>query len=366
MIAKKSIKTRAMALVLALAMIISVTYIDGRKKRVSARGGVIVTGEFDDVTITLEGDGIPTIEFDSGDLGGPSTTTRNLEATVLSPAVYAVEAPNIIIENDLDSESEYKDYVPVAFFTDNEYSKELTTDVKIEEGDVKQLEIGKSYNLYFAFEKTIAEGEYEYKEITKGAVYSINYVNVNDALKFMLSKNEAGRNYSLSLKTDKTNIKKHIVGYFYDYVGDKDTVADISSSEWNYNGELTDVNISDVTNKTYHAFYQYKIDGTDIKETGKVGNGLDPVPAIVTPSVTVTPEKEDPNKALIEDTKEDGVIVSSNVSNLTALSTVTVTFKSGRKPWTCWPRWAWRIGRTPIPTSCPAVSSSGCPSPGPS
>lgn len=325
---KRGLKTRVLAFVLALVMIISVSYIDGWNKKTSARGGVIVTGEFDDVTITLEGDGIPTIEFDSGDLGGPSTSTRNLEATVLSPAVYAVEAPNIIIENDLDSESEYKDYVPVAFFTDNEYSKELTTDVKIEEGDVKQLEIGKSYNLYFAFEKTIAEGEYEYKEITKGAVYSINYVNVNDALKFMLSKNEAGRNYSLSLKTDKTNIKKHIVGYFYDYVGDKDTVADISSSEWNYNGEFTDVNISDVTNKTYHAFYQYKIDGTDIKETGKVGNGLDPVPAIVTPSVTVTPEKEDPNKALIADTKEDGVIVSSNVSNLTALSTVTVTFKS--------------------------------------
>ena len=328
MIAKKSIKTRAMALVLALAMIISVTYIDGRKKSVSARGGVIVKGEFDDVIITLEGDDIPIIKFDSGDLGGASISMRNLEATVLSPAVYAVEAPNIKIESDLDSESEYKDYVPVAFFTDDEYSKELTTDVKIEEGDVKELEIGKSYNLYFAFEKTNDEGGYEYKEITKGAVYSINYVNVNDALKFMLSKNEAGRNYSLSLKTDKTNIKKHIVGYFYYYVGDKDTVADISSSEWKYNGELTDVNISDVTNKTYHAFYQYEIDGTDIKETGKVGNGLDPVPAIVTPSVTVTPEKEDPNKALIEDTKEDGVIVSSNVSNLTALSTVTVTFKS--------------------------------------
>ena len=36
-----------------------------------------------------------------------------------------------------------------------------------------------------------------------------------------------------------------------------------------------------------------------------------------------------------------------------------------RTPWPCWRRWDWPIGRQPIPSSSPAGSSSGWPSPGP-
>ena len=38
--------------------------------------------------------------------------------------------------------------------------------------------------------------------------------------------------------------------------------------------------------------------------------------------------------------------------------------RSTPPPGTCSPRWAWPTGRTPIPTSSPAGSSSGCPSRG--
>ena len=168
MMVKGRLKARVMALLLALAMVLCVVFVDGGRNQALAKEGRVLTDVFGKVTVECVSDVEPCFLFSSYEIGTQVTETKQINMTVAAN-VTAVKAPLIEMINDLDPDSTYASYEVVSFFTDNEYSRELITDVRIEEGNVDEFKVGKTYNLLVAFVIQNAEGEFQYSEITKGA-----------------------------------------------------------------------------------------------------------------------------------------------------------------------------------------------------
>ena len=165
---KGGFKARALALLLAMAMVLCVIFADGGRNQASAKEGRVLTDVFGKVTVECVSDIEPCFLFSSYEIGTQVTETKQINMTVAAN-VTAVKAPLIEMIKDLAPDSTYASYDVVGFFTDDEYSKELITDVRIEEGNVDEFKVGKTYNLFVAFVIQNDEGEFQYSEITKGA-----------------------------------------------------------------------------------------------------------------------------------------------------------------------------------------------------
>ena len=168
MMVKGGFKARALALLLAMAMVLCVIFADGGRNQASAKEGRVLTDVFGKVTVECVSDIEPCFLFSSYEIGTQVTETKQINMTVAAN-VTAVKAPLIEMIKDLAPDSTYASYDVVGFFTDDEYSKELITDVRIEEGNVDEFKVGKTYNLFVAFVIQNDEGEFQYSEITKGA-----------------------------------------------------------------------------------------------------------------------------------------------------------------------------------------------------